>query len=74
MARIFGLPKGNNDVSVLDRSPFLAKLLRGEKVGFMVNGTFYPCYYLLVDGIYPPWNCFVQTIPEPQDQKQQHFA
>ncbi len=48
----FGLPKGNNDVNVLHKSSFVAKLLRGEEVGFMMNGMFYPCYYLLVDGIY----------------------
>jgi hypothetical protein len=69
MAHIFWLAQGNNDVNVLDKSPFVAKLLRGEKVGFMVDGTFYTCYYLLADGIYPPWSCFVQSIHEPQDQK-----
>jgi len=45
----FGLPGGNNDVNVLDKSPFVAKLLRGEKVAFMVDGTFYACYYLLTN-------------------------
>jgi hypothetical protein len=44
---------GNNDVNVVHKSPFVTKLLRSEEVGFMVNGTFHPCYYLLVDGIYP---------------------
>jgi hypothetical protein len=34
-------------------SPFVTELLRNENIGFMVNGTFYPYYYLLVDGIYP---------------------
>jgi hypothetical protein len=33
--------------------PFVVELLKGEEVSFMVNGTFYPRYYLLVDGIYP---------------------
>jgi hypothetical protein len=49
----FGLSKGNNDVIVLDSLFLVAKLLRGEEVNFMVNGTFYPCYYLLVYGFYP---------------------
>jgi hypothetical protein len=53
MTRIFWLARGKNDVNVFHRSPFVAKLFKGEKVGFMVNGTFYLCYYLLVDGIYP---------------------
>jgi hypothetical protein len=43
----FGFPGGNNDVNVLHRSPFVTELLKGEKVGFMVNGTVYLCYYLL---------------------------
>jgi hypothetical protein len=47
------LPRGNNDVNVLHRSPFVGELLKGKEVGFMMNGMFYPCYYLLVDGIYP---------------------
>jgi hypothetical protein len=47
------LSRGNNDVNVLVRLPFVAELLRGEEVNFMVNGTFYPHYYLRVDGIYP---------------------
>jgi hypothetical protein len=69
MAHIFWLAQGSNNVNVLDKSPFVAKLLRGEKVGLMVDGTFYTCYYLLADGICPPWSCFVQSIHEPQDQK-----
>jgi len=47
------LLEGNNDVNVVHRLPFIAKLLKGEEVGIMVNGTFYSGYYLLVDGIYP---------------------
>jgi hypothetical protein len=47
------LLEGNIDVNVVHMSTFVAKLLRGEEVGFMVNGTFYPCDYLLVDGTYP---------------------
>jgi hypothetical protein len=47
------LSKGNNDVNVLDRLPFVVEMLKGEEVNFMVNGMFYPCYYLLIDGIYP---------------------
>jgi len=70
----FGVPRGNNDVNVFDRFPFVVELLRGEGIGFMVNGTFYPRHYLLADGMYPSWSCFVQTIHEPQDAKWQHFA
>jgi hypothetical protein len=33
--------------------PFVTELLRDEDISFMVNGMFYPYYYLMVDGIYP---------------------
>lgn len=38
-----------------------------------MNRKEYPCYYLLVDGIYPTWSCFVQTIHKPGDEKRAHF-
>jgi hypothetical protein len=41
---------------------------------FEVNGQEYNMYYLLTDGIYPPWSCFVQSIHEPDDEKKKHFA
>jgi hypothetical protein len=37
-----GLSRGNNDVNVLDKLPFVVELLKGEKFSFMVNGMFYP--------------------------------
>jgi hypothetical protein len=60
----FGMPGSNNDVNVLDRSPFVNNMLHGPShdLSFVVNGKQYPRYYLLADGIYPQWNCFVQTI------------
>ena len=72
----FGLPGGNNDINVLDRSPIINNLLRGEGSGmsFSVNGNIYPRYYLLADGIYPQWSCFVQSIHMPGDEKRKHFA
>jgi hypothetical protein len=41
---------------------------------FKMNDKSYLWYYLLVDGVYPPWPCFMQTIHEPKDEKSQHFA
>lgn len=43
-------------------------------MSFSVNGNVYPRYYLLTDGIYPQWSCFVQTIHEAQEEKKKHFA
>jgi hypothetical protein len=72
----FGMPGGNNDINVLDRSPLVVDLLRGEgqDLAFEVNGSVYPHYYLLIDGIYPQWSCFVQPIHEPQDKKRTHYT
>jgi hypothetical protein len=72
----FGLPGGNNDINILDRSPIVRDMLSGDgrHLNFMVNGYVYPHYYLLMDGIYPPWACFVQTIHEAQEEKKNHFA
>jgi hypothetical protein len=41
---------------------------------FIVNRNIYPRYYLLIDGIYPQWACFVQTIHELKDEKKAHYA
>jgi hypothetical protein len=72
----FGLPGSNNDINVLDRSPLVANLLRGEgsAMTFEVNGHVYDRYYLLTDGIYPQWSCFVQPIHEPHGEKKEHFT
>jgi len=72
----FGLPGSNNDLNVLDRSPLIHDLLTGAAcdITFEVNGHEYNRYYLLADGIYPQWSCFVQSIHNPQDEKMKHFA
>lgn len=72
----FGLPGSNNDLNVLDRSPLIHNMLTSEArdMHFVVNGCDYDRYYLLTDGIYPEWSCFVQSIHLPQDEKRIHFA
>jgi hypothetical protein len=70
------LPGGNNDINVLDRSPLVANLFGGEgsDMTFQVNGHVYSRYYLLTDGIYPQWSCFLQPIHEPQGEKKEHYT
>jgi hypothetical protein len=72
----FGFPGGNNDMNVLDRSPLVANLLTGDgrAMTFEVNGHVYNRYYLLTDGIYPQWSCFLQPIHERQGEKKEHFT
>jgi hypothetical protein len=64
----FGLPKNNNNLNVLDRSPLIHDFLGGASVNlsFKVNGNRHFHYYLLVNGIYLQWSCFVSMIHEPQ--------
>jgi hypothetical protein len=71
-----GLPGSNNDLNVLDRSPLIHDLLNGAAcdMTFEVNEQVYNRYYLLADGIYPQWSCFVQSIHNPHDEKMKHFA
>jgi hypothetical protein len=39
-----------------------------------INGETFNEYYLLTDGIYPPWSCFVQSFKQPDTLKKKHFA
>ena len=72
----FGLPGSNNDLNVLDQSLLIHDLLTSAvcDMTFEVNGQVYNRYYLLADGIYPQWSCFVQSIHNPVDEKKKHFA
>ena len=72
----FGLPGCNNDINVLDNSPFLLNMLQeaGHDISFEVNGHVYPRYYLLTDGIYRTWTCFVQPIHNHVGEMKEHFA
>ena len=72
----FGLLGSNNDLNVLDHSPLVHNMLIGLAcdMTFKVNGQEYNWYYLLANGIYPQWSCFVQSIYMPGDEKHVHFA
>ena len=73
----FGMPGANNDFNILDRSPFFHDLSAGRtpKVQFAINNQQHNLGYYLVDGIYPNWHIFVNTISEtPQGPKQSYFS
>jgi hypothetical protein len=72
----FGLHGSNNDLNVLDRSPLVHNMLTSSAhdMRFVVNGCEYDRYYVLTDGIYPEWACFVQSIHLPEDAKRAYFA
>ena len=72
----FGLLGSNNNVNILNWLPLVQNMLTSEArdMHFVMNGCKYDRYYLLTDGIYPEWACFVQSIHLPPDEKQSHFA
>jgi hypothetical protein len=46
----------------------------GFDFNFELNGNVHIHYYLLVDGIYPWWSCFISTIHESKGKENQHFS
>ena len=63
----FGLPRSNNYINVLERSPIFSELEQGRApaVNYSINGHEYTMRYYLADGIYPKWSTFFKTIPSP---------
>jgi hypothetical protein len=62
----------HNDINVLQRSLIFARLAEGQ--GSQVNYNDYLMDYYLIDGIYPSWDTFVKTIPDPRGNKKKYFA
>jgi hypothetical protein len=55
---------GSNNLNVIAKSPLIANMLLShyQAKGFEVNGNWYAKVYILVDGVYPLWSCFIQTM------------
>jgi hypothetical protein len=70
------MPGDNNDLNILDCSSLCKQHQEGTalKVTFTVNNKNYDMVYYLIDGIYPDWALFMNTILEPSNVKQQHFS
>jgi hypothetical protein len=56
---------------VLNQSLMVTNMIKkiNNDLKFEMNDKSYLWYYLLVDGVNPPWLCFMQTIHEPKDEK-----
>lgn len=70
----------NNDLTVLQNSPFFTSLLLGQHAftlpeGYFVNGIHrsWPMY-ILTDGIYGDWAIFQKPIHSPEDDRESHYS
>jgi hypothetical protein len=74
----FGEPGSLNDINQLDKSSIVTSILDGSfdlhTQPYRINNAERDYLYFLVDGIYPPWAIFIDTIANPQDDKEKHFA
>lgn len=73
----FGSPGSMNDINVLDCSTIVEKIIDGRllpEFEFEVNGRKRNMCYYLVDGIYPKWAIFIDTIPNALARKQKTFS
>ena len=71
----FALPGSCNDLNVLDVSPLVCRIANGKTIAdFSVDGTLFQQPYLLVDGIYPKWTCFLGPISVPSYQSERNYT
>ena len=71
----FGMPGSCNDINVLQRSPLMTRIAKGETppVQYVANGQTYNYGYYLADGIYPRWQTFVKPVVKPLGKKEVDF-
>ena len=69
----FGLLASNNDLNVFDWPPLIMDILTRASVDIFFQ-FMYLRYYLLADGIYLSWSCFVHSIHQSENKKRAHFA
>lgn len=67
-----------SDVNIIDASDFITKLILHrdvyDSIEFEVDGQTFTQVYTLVDGIYPPYACFMGTVSNPEGPAWTWFA
>jgi hypothetical protein len=62
-------------MQVLDASPILENIALGKTMSnFVVESNTYFQPYLLVDGIYPKYTCFVGSYSHPATASEKNFS
>ncbi|XP_061999308.1 uncharacterized protein LOC133716641 [Rosa rugosa] len=71
----FGIPRAQNDLTVLGCSPLLDAVITGQSphLNYYVNVTPYEFGYYLTDGIYPKWATWVQSIRQLENEQEKYF-
>jgi len=74
----FGEPGSLNDINILDKSSIVTSILDGSLdllcPPYRINNAERDYLYFLVDGIYPQWAIFMDTIQDPQNPKETHYC
>ena len=71
----FAAPGSNNDINVLDCSDFMYDLVSGKTMAdFNVDSVNYHQPYVLVDGIYPEWSCFLKPLSNPLTEADKNYT
>ena len=66
-----------NDINILDCSTIVEDIIKGDllpEFQFKVNGNLRKLCYYLVDGIYPSWSIFIDTIANAIAKKHKTFS
>jgi Plant transposon protein len=67
-----------NDINIFDKSSIVTSIWGGDfdlKVPeYKINDVLLDFMYFLVDGIYPPWSIFVNTIWSPETDNDKRFS
>ena len=66
-----------NNINVVEQSPLFSSIARGKftpSVPFTPNGEARDISHYLIDGVYPPCAVFVNTVRDPETEKEKLFA
>ena len=72
----FGMPGGSNDLNVLHGSPLINSYEDDHypKYTYTLSNQTFEEPYILVDGIYPKYNVFIRTEPNPRSERDRRYA
>jgi hypothetical protein len=74
----FGNAGSLNDIKILDKSSIVTSICTGnfdlKCPSYQINKLVCDFMYFLVDGIYPPWSIFMNTIRVPTMESEKRYS